>query len=301
VTDVKVGVGDRVTKGQVMATAANTALKTSLDTAKNDLNSARLQLALADESYANATTTDTRRQTKMQVYSARNQVTQAEQNVADLQAQLGKASLVAPIDGVVTAVTITKGGESSDPAVVVQSSSYEVVASAVESDVTNLSVGQAASVTVSAVNATVDGTVSAIAPVAQTSSSSSNVVSYAVTVKLNAPPATLRPGMSADVTITTASATNVLRVPIAALRGSAGSYSVLVMDATGSTHAQPVTVGLVSATYAEIRNGLTAGDVVVTGTASQQRTTNQQGGGAAIPGGFGGQGGFFRGGGGTNR
>ena len=43
--------------------------------------------------------------------------------------------------------------------------------------------------------------------------SSGGVVSFAVTVALKDPPATLRAGMTADVTITTASATGVLSVP----------------------------------------------------------------------------------------
>ena len=39
--------------------------------------------------------------------------------------------------------------------------------------------------------------------------------------------------MTADVTITIDSATNVLTVPAAALRGTAGDYTVLVMGADG--------------------------------------------------------------------
>jgi hypothetical protein len=118
------------------------------------------------------------------------------------------------------------------------------------------------------------------------------VVAYAVTVALSDPPTTVRAGMTADVTITTASAAQVLAVPAAAIRGRAGAYSVLVMTAAGQPEAKPVTVGLMTSSLVEVRSGLSAGDVVVTGTASQQRTT---GTGASGPGGFvvnGGGGGF---------
>jgi macrolide-specific efflux system membrane fusion protein len=145
-------------------------------------------------------------------------------------------------------------------------------------------------VSVAAIGETIDGTVTAIAPTAEASSGSSSVVSYAVTVALTEAPSALRAGMTADITITTASATNVLAVPAAAIRGGAGNYSVLVMTATGTPEARPVTVGLMTSSLVEIRSGLSAGDVVVTGTSSSQRSTgNPNGGGFAIPGGGGGR------------
>jgi hypothetical protein len=150
-------------------------------------------------------------------------------------------------------------------------------------------------VTVSAVGADLDGIVSAIAPSAS-SGTSNGVVSFAVTVSLKDPPATLRAGMTADVTITTASASGVLAVPAAALRGAAGNYSVLVLGSSGTPEAKAVTVGLITSSLVEIQSGLTAGDVVVTGTSSTQRSTTGTGtgggnGGFVVPGGGGGFGG----------
>jgi multidrug efflux pump subunit AcrA (membrane-fusion protein) len=112
-----------------------------------------------------------------------------------------------------------------------------------------------------------------------------------VTVALAQPPATLRAGMTADVTITTAAATGVLAVPAAALRGGNDNYTVLVMTGTAAPEARPVTVGLITSSLVEIKSGLTAGDVVVTGTSSTQRTTTGTGGGGGgltVPGGGGG-------------
>jgi macrolide-specific efflux system membrane fusion protein len=97
--------------------------------------------------------------------------------------------------------------------------------------------------------------------------------------------------MTADITITIDSATNVLTVPAASLRGTAGDYSVLVMGADGTPTAQPVGVGLVTNTTAEITSGLTAGQTVVTGVANAQTGTSGTttggfgGGGFGIPGG----------------
>jgi macrolide-specific efflux system membrane fusion protein len=100
--------------------------------------------------------------------------------------------------------------------------------------------------------------------------------------------------MTADVTITTASAEAVLNVPIAALRGTEGSYTVLVMGPDGQPTSQAVEVGLVTSNAAEITAGLTEGQTVVTGVSTAQTgttTTNggfNGGGGIGIPGGGGG-------------
>jgi macrolide-specific efflux system membrane fusion protein len=95
-----------------------------------------------------------------------------------------------------------------------------------------------------------------------------------------------------------ANAANVLTVPAAALRGSAGGYSVLVLDATGKPVPKAVEVGLVTASLAEIKSGLTEGDPVVIGVNTNQNQTTVTngggfnrgfgGGGVAIPGNGGG-------------
>ena len=56
-----------------------------------------------------------------------------------------------------------------------------------ETDLPSLAVGQPASVTIKAVNATVDAVVSSIAPMA-TSTSTGSVVTYPVTITLQNPP-----------------------------------------------------------------------------------------------------------------
>ena len=92
--------------------------------------------------------------------------------------------------------------------------------------------------------------------------------------------------MTADVTITIDSATNVLTVPAAALRGTAGNYSVLVLGADGTPTAQPVEVGLVTNTTAEIKSGLAEGQEVVTGVNTAQNGNATTGNGGFGGGGF---------------
>lgn len=291
---VSVRVGDVVKKDQVLATGTNSDLTASIVAAKNDWRSARLNELQAQDAYDNATQTAQIRQTRSALLNATNQVASAKQAYNDLRATATHNRLVAAAAGIVTAIDITPGADApSGTAITIASNDYEVTASVVESDVPSLKLDQAATVAVSALGAEIPGKVTAIAPTA-TASTSGSVVSFAVTVALANPPATLRPGMTADVTITTASASGVLAVPAAAIRGAADNYTVLVLTAAGTPEAKPVTVGLMTSSLVEVTSGLNQGDVVVTGTSSTQRTTGTGGGagGIVVPGG----GGNFRGG-----
>lgn len=298
VTELKAEVGQTVKAGDVLAKANTTDLERQLADANAALANAKIQQTMAQTTLDDATTTAAIQQATISLNQAKTQVSDARKAKTDLINQIRLATITSPIAGVVTTVNITKGlAAPSGDAIVVDASSFQVTADVVESDLPKISMKQAASVTVAAVNATLDGTVTAIAPTA-VGSTSGSVVSYAVTVAIKNAPASMRAGMTADVTITVASASNVLTVPASALRGSNGNYSVLILGADGTPTAQPVEVGLVTNTTAEIKSGLNEGQEVVTGVANAQTgnptVTNGGfgGGGIAIPGGgFGGGGG----------
>jgi len=279
VAEVKVGVGDHVAKGDVLASADTTSLQAQIDDATRSREVADIGLTQAATNLANATTTTAKQQTQIAYYNAQSADAKAIANQTALLVELDKATIVAPADGIVTAVAIHPGDTA--PAtndITLAATTLQVTTSVVESDIGKISVGQKATVTISAVNATIQGTVSSIAP-AGTSSGNSGVVSFAVAVLLDAPPQTVKPGMSADVSVITATATNVVAIPSRALSGSAGSYTVRVVAADGSVSVREVTVGLITSSLAEIQSGLQAGEQVVTGTSSTQAAVNQVGGG----------------------
>jgi len=299
VKSLKVKVGDTVKKGEVLATADTSDLRRQYTDATAAWRSSAISLTIAKETLAAATTTDTIRQAKMSLYNAQTQYSDAQKTRSDLAAQIKLATLIAPIDGIVTTVNIVDGLDApSGDAIVIDASSFDVTADVVESDLASMAVGQSATVSISAVDADVTGTVTAIAPTA-VGNTTGGVVSYGVTVSLTNPPATVRAGMTADITITIDSATGVLTVPSTALRGTAGNYSVLLPNADGQPTSQAVQVGLVTNTTAEIKSGLTAGQAVITGV-----NTAQSGASTTATGGFGGGlggGGAFPGGGNFRR
>jgi macrolide-specific efflux system membrane fusion protein len=294
VQSVSAKVGATVKKGQTLAKADASDLKDQLATATDQWRSANLQLQTAEDQLADAQdadNTDAERQAQIAVYNAENQVAQAQETREDLQSQISRATLKAPTTGVVVEVNIAPGLDApSGDAIVIDASALQVTADVVEGDLPSLKVGQAASVTVSAVDATLTGKVTSIAPTATASSGNSSVVSYAITVSIVDSSGKVRSGMSADVSITTASATNVLRVPATAIVGSDGQYAVRVLDANGQVTARQVSVGLITSSMAEIKDGLSQGETVVTGVATAQSGTTGGFGGFGVPGGLGGGG-----------
>ncbi len=290
VTDVSIKPGDTVTDGQVLATANNAAVKRAYDRATRDIKTAKMQETLAREQLTDARDADNEAaedQALLQLYSALNQVSKATEDRDTLRAQLRAATLRSPIAGIVTEVNVAEGFDApGGVAIVVTSTAITITTDVVESDLADIEVGQKASVTIDAIGATVEGTVTAISPTA--GDSSSGVVAYPVTVALDDTPPDARPGMSADIAITIASATDVVTVPSAALQGMTGDYAVMTLGADGTPQRVPVQVGLLTNATAEITSGLQAGTPVVIGTTADLIGTNGTNGGfsgGAIPGG----------------
>jgi macrolide-specific efflux system membrane fusion protein len=233
------------------------------------------------------------------ILSDRANLATAQQALTAAQLAVTNATIVAPADGLLTAVNIVAGSNApSGYAIQLACRPMVVTASFAEADITKLKVGQTASVAVSAAGATVDGSVSQIVPTASTAGGSSSVVGYTVMVTLGSAPETVLAGMSATVTVTTASVENAVRVPATALSGSSGAgYTVLVMAADGTVQTKSVEVGLVTTSYAQITSGLAEGERVVTGSISNRTTTGNGGGvnfGGLTGGGFSGGNGGFR-------
>lgn len=293
VTEVLVAVGDRVARDQILAKADTAGLERELARASSDRAAADLQLRIANETLADARDDEDRdgiRQGKLQVYSVRNQASQAAEDEATLQAALEAAELHSPIDGIVTEVNVTAGFDApAGTAIVIAADTLTVTTDVVEGDLLDIEVGQAATVSIDAIGATAQGTVTAISPTA--SETQSGVVAFPVTITLDDAPADARAGMSADVSITIASATDVVTVPASALQGTDGDYAVRTLAADGTLQRVPVEVGLVTNATAEIASGLAAGTAVVIGTtadlagAAAGGGTGGFGGGGAIPGG----------------
>ena len=151
---------------------------------------------------------------------AQKAVDQAQ--IAEQQAELSlkQAQIVAPFDGVVTAVNITPGQDassSSQGAIQLADLSHlEIVVNLAETDVNRVRVGQDVQIALDALpNATLQGKVTQIAPAGVITQ---GVVNYPVTIQLTDASRGVKTGMTSNVNIVVQQRDNVLMVPNRAIK-----------------------------------------------------------------------------------
>jgi multidrug efflux pump subunit AcrA (membrane-fusion protein) len=176
----------------------------------------------------------------------------------------------------------------------------EVVSGFAEADATRLAVGQPVTITFPALtNIEVAGKVVAVS---STSTVVSNVVTYDATIALVNPPAEVKDGMTANVSVVVETRSHVLELSSSAITTN-GTASTVELLQNGKTTVTPIRTGLVGDSSTQITGGLQNGDVVVVPTVSVAAATGTSttgtagtGAGAFGGGGLGGGGGFTRGG-----
>ena len=285
VATVDVKVGDVVTKGQTLATVDTAQASLQVTIAQNTVNQAYQALV---DAQAKGTSTPQQQTALDSAVLARDQANEA----------LAATTLTAPGDGTVTSVSgkvgdKVGGGNTTSATATTAATGFVVVtdlknfvlhANVAESDVSKLKVDQAATVTVNALpGSPVQAKVTGVDLLPTTSN---NVVQYGVTLALTDPPATLKPGQSASVEITVASATGVLAVPSAALSTIGAANTVTVLE-NGAETRKSVEVGVRGDQYAQITSGLTENEQVVlpqVATGTQQQGGNRAGTGTGFPG-----------------
>lgn len=202
------------------------------------------------------------------IASSSAQVAAAVASLRIVEAQIAKASIKAPLDGLITAVN-AKAHEISPlagPAVVLETEGvFQVEAFISEVDVQKVLPGAAVKLIFDAMpGLEMTGAVVSIDPAATISL---GVVNYKVKVILSSAMESttqLKPAMTADLEILTDQRENVLFVPRKALIKSDGGYKVKVLIAnTKQSIEREVQVGLLGDSEAEIISGLSEGDSVV--------------------------------------
>lgn len=249
---------------QVAAGVANNQAQRTVDTATLAFQSAQETFKLATA----PATPDT-------IAADQATVATAQQALARLQGSGNGTELVAPADGIVTQVSIAVGGTApAGDAIQMQAGAILVTTPFSEDDVASIALGQTASVTIGAIRQDLSGKVTRVSvlptPAAGSAAAAgSTIVTYPVTITLEAPPLQLPPGMTASVSITVVSAKGVLAVPANALQGNSPDYSVRVLNPDGSVKVVRVKVGLITNSLAEITAGLDAGAAVILGVATR--------------------------------
>ncbi len=277
-----VGMSTQATTLQSATIAYQSALA-SYKIAAAAINDSALKQAQA--SFANAQTAVEQAQKDLDTKLVSAQATLDNAQVALTQAQrnLDNTKLVAPFDGAIAAVNFGVGDTASGTAVtLVDLSQLQVKVTIAEVDIAKIKVGQTAALTMDALSGkTYNAQVIAISPVGAVTS---GVVNYTTTLALTDADNSIKPGMTANLTIEVERHDNVLLVPLRAVK-TQGNQKVVTVQAQGQLVVTKVTTGLSNDTSIEITSGLQAGEVVLINQTTTRTNTNAGGGILGIGGG----------------
>lgn len=231
IAKLHVDYNDLVTAGQLLAEIEPSTYQAKLVQAEADLLSAQATLELKQlnarrlsdllgQSLVSQSDYDEAAATLRQQEA---QTRKAEAAVQNARVDLERCKITSPIDGVVLSRAVDVGqtvqASFSAPTLFTLAQDLrqmQITANVSEADVGNVAAGQNATFTVDAFpGRTFNGTVR---EVRNNSTTTSNVVTYPTIIVVDNGELKLRPGMTANVTLTTAQRTHVLRVPNAALR-----------------------------------------------------------------------------------
>jgi len=259
-------------RAQLLEAQENLA-KVKAGASEADLAAARAAVIVAqkalDDLQNPATETEVA-QAQVQVRQAELDLEQARLDLQTARQDLEQATLTAPFDGTIMAITAAVGEQASSDLITVADLTRPVLEVYVdESDMTNMKVGYTANIEFDALPGELyTGEVTQVDP-GLTSSMGMTTVRGLVALDVDALPegTTLPTGMSATVDIIAGSAEDAVLVPVEALRElDEEQYAVFVVT-DGQPKLRIVEVGLMDVSFAQIVSGLEPGEMVTTGLA----------------------------------
>ncbi|NHQ87215.1 macrolide transporter subunit MacA [Iodobacter sp. HSC-16F04] len=293
---LEVELGDRVKKGQLLATidpelAQNEALnaEASLEGLLAQMQSTQLQLEQAKTEYARQQTLLSREATSKQALeeaglkfrtlqsdlAQRNaDIKKAKLTLDSAKTRLGYTRILAPIDGEVAAITTLEGQtviaaqQAPNLLTLANLDTITVKAQISEADVMKVRAGQTVYfTTLGQPDKRYYGKLRAIQP---TPEKVNNAIFYNALFEVPNPVHALRQDMTAQVAIVLDHAKSVLTIPAIALgvKAKDGRYTVRVVGADGIAVDKQIKTGLNNNVQVQVLDGLKEGDLVVTGDAA---------------------------------
>ena len=214
---------------------------------------------------------------------ARRRVEQAKADLAGARDTLSKSTILAPMDGMVTARHIEQGetavpGLQNQPGTVLLTISdmtgVEAELEVDEASIPNVKLGQSAQVRIDAYpNQVFDSIVTEVGGSPITKNTQNEATKFKVKVQLKNPPPTIKPGLSAQADISTGRREKALAIPLQALvvkemkeGGNAAKDQEGVFILTGNkAKFVPVKTGLLGDLNVEVTEGLKGGETIIVG------------------------------------
>lgn len=295
--------GDKVKRGDLLMVLTSDTLKSSWVEAEHKYQTAKLNLSLAEKELerqktlyqVQGTTIDEFENAQNNVALNKVSLDEAVSNLELLTQTTDEANFIgsdhrtimirAPFNGEVAWVQVKPGqivsaigSSSSDSSSnnlllnLVAEESLEVEATVDETDIDQVKPGQEAKVILNDSNQT--ELYGIVTEVGSYGSDDSGVVVFPVRIRLNKARVTVRPQMTADVSIYITAKPDVLAIPSSAIRNVQGKTMVQKLNGT-SPELIEVELGIASASYVEISSGLNEGDrILITDKDNQGKSTN---------------------------
>lgn len=310
VQNLSVSVGDKVEKGQFLFDIKNDDLSLnvtkayasylsslqSLESAKANKKEARTNLDEANSTNKSALKKK-HEAAQIAVSAAEESVKSALQNYQNEKSNYSDRKVTAPISGTVNEINIKNGDDLSKlssgssreiPIIIGDLGTMKAQVQINEVDIANVSIGQEAALTFSAIDGlNVTGKVEKMDSIGTLSS---GVVTYNVTINFNTLDSRIRPEMSVSASIITQTKQGIIIVPSGAVKIQNGENYVEVLNSGQVPVEIKVKTGVSNDTETEITSGLKTGDKVVTqtigssSTASTSSSPGNKGGRMHIPG-----------------
>lgn len=282
IEQLPVDIGDRVKKGELLFKLDDKELQQQRASNLTDIERARLSLEKAERDFKRAKellaekliSQELHDDTKTIFELAKNSLERAQKDLAIIDERLTRTEVRAPFDCTILTRPVSTGqavsgsggfNSGTEVLTIADLNSMVINAHVNQADVPRLKMDQIVEITVEAVaGLKVSGVVERIAPQATIKN---NIKGFAARIALKNPDPRVRPGMTANIKIPVASAENVMAVPLAAVftekNQETGQYERFVYVVRGeASEKREVKVGVSDFFFAEIQEGLAAGEVV---------------------------------------
>src|ERR1051326_3057526 len=200
------------------------------------------------------------------IKSAQGQLTSAKGKLLNAEAQLSYTEIRSPINGYITDRPLYPGemASTSTPLLTVMDISQIIAKTHIpQSDALLLHKGDNATITLPGLEKPITGKVALISPALDP-----NSTTVEVWVQAANPEQQLRPGATAQVSITAQTVHDALVVPASALlNAKEDSAQIMVVDSQSQAQSRDVKIGIKTGEQAQIVSGLKPGEMVITGGA----------------------------------
>lgn len=257
ISTIKIQEGQKVQKGQLLASIEQITYKNAFDIANADLEQANDNFNRLQSLY------DKNSLPERDFIAVKVAVAQANANKNLAAKNLADTKLYAPFSGIITAKHTEIGATTSlgvPVFTVMKIDKVYAVAAITENEISSLKIGADAQITIPSLNLELKGKISVINPQADNYSKT-----YTVKVRLDNPEGRLLPGMIADIKINTGKIQNLIIIPSnAVLRSPDNINYVFIAKPNNIAFKKRVNIsGVTGNNHVIIKDGIQVGDKLI--------------------------------------